>query len=591
MRNSCWPASCSPAARPMPRRPDCGWNGRRTAATRPRNGRYKKSGLRWPQSASRCWPMRNYAARLLLWAAKRNDAALTRDLAGGAGVDSADDFGTSALSEAAAAGAVDSLGALLEARAKVDAADHYGTTPLMRAASQSDARVTAVLLAHGANPTLTDSTGNTALMYAARANRTQQIAPLIAAGAAIQAVNLQGWSALDVALRSNAAETAAELRERGAKAQLSAPTITTQAGIDYSRSASLYRGWSPLFVAISRDDVATVNRLLESGVDANSRAPDGDTTVLVAAHSNAIKTLAVLLKHGARIRRVAGASGETPLAFAAGRDMPAVLRELLAAGVSPDVHAAKEAPPLVIAAGRGTVRTIEALVGAKAAIDAADSHGGTALMVVAAMRRLGDCSPALVVRRGPEHQESFRSDTAVDCGRGRPRRPGGIAVGARRLDRFTGQELGHAVDGGGGGRSCGRRGKAAGCRRRECRKEPHRRHSTDIGRRRRSTRYCRFLAAAAFTKPLNEQNNFGDPALIAASRGGFAEMSAAHCCAQAQMPDCAMSAARPPTMWPRRAVSARLRNCSKRHEARARGQAARAIACTAADGVEAAVDG
>ena len=112
---------------------------------------------------------------LLLWAAQHNDAALTRQLMSGAGIDSADEFGTTALSEAAGAGASDSLAVLLEARARVDSPDHFGTTPLMRAAAQSEVKATAALLAHGANPKSSDSTGNTALMYAARKNRAEQV--------------------------------------------------------------------------------------------------------------------------------------------------------------------------------------------------------------------------------------------------------------------------------------------------------------------------------------------------------------------------------------------------------------------------------
>ncbi|MEA3151291.1 MAG: ankyrin repeat family protein 2, partial [Gammaproteobacteria bacterium] len=228
---------------------------------------------------------------LLLWAARRNDSELTGSVLRGFSVDAGDDFGSTALSEAAASGAVDTMVVLLEAHADVNGSDRYGTTPLMRAAAQNNGQAAAMLIAHGGDPKKTDSTGNTALMYAARANQPGQVAALLAAGSELSATNAQGWSALDIAVRNEANEAGAELRARGARPRLAAVSAPEALGIDYSRGAALYRGWSPLFIAVSRDDAAAVNRLLDAGADLKSLVPGGDTLLSVGVQSNAGKSL------------------------------------------------------------------------------------------------------------------------------------------------------------------------------------------------------------------------------------------------------------------------------------------------------------
>jgi ankyrin repeat protein len=122
------------------------------------------------------------------------------------------------LGEAAAAGHVDSVLALLEAGADPNPPGQDALPPLHRAAMAGKSGVALALLAQGAAPNAIDpETGNTALMLAANRGFLDIVRLLLAHGAEVDIVAKDGWTALQAAEMIGDEETAALLRAAGAR--------------------------------------------------------------------------------------------------------------------------------------------------------------------------------------------------------------------------------------------------------------------------------------------------------------------------------------------------------------------------------------
>ena len=113
------------------------------------------------------------AAPWVFYCVRRNDVAELRRI-GRVGASVRDEFGRPALSYAAADGALPAATALLALGADVQAVDKAGTTALMIAAARPDAAMTELLLRHGAKTETVDQQRRTALFYAARAEQPGQ---------------------------------------------------------------------------------------------------------------------------------------------------------------------------------------------------------------------------------------------------------------------------------------------------------------------------------------------------------------------------------------------------------------------------------
>ena len=112
-----------------------------------------------------------------------------------------DQYGRTALHEAACAGNDAIVARLLSAGAHVDARDHAGRTPWLDAAAQAHEKVIACLLAHGADKNATDEKGCNALMLACQAQTIQAglIQSLIEVGVPKDTCDYQGCRAVDYA--------------------------------------------------------------------------------------------------------------------------------------------------------------------------------------------------------------------------------------------------------------------------------------------------------------------------------------------------------------------------------------------------------
>ena len=244
-----------------------------------------------------------------------------------ANVNAANEYGATALSVACASGNLAMVELLLDAKADPNAALLSGETPLMTAVDKGNLDAARALLEHGADVNLKESRGGqTALMWAV-ANKYPEIVKLLVEHGA------------DVRARSNG-------------------------------------NFTPLLFAAQQGDVESGRALLQAGADVNeSRNKDRMTALMVAAASGHKEFSVFLLDEGANPGLIAE-SGYTALHYAASDEKGAELvKALLDHGANPNARTTKDsrpnttsgvslkgATPLFLAASRGNVETVRALV-------------------------------------------------------------------------------------------------------------------------------------------------------------------------------------------------------------------------------------
>jgi len=121
-------------------------------------------------------------ARFLVAARNADAAAIKRELAAGAMVNSRNRLGESALVIVLKKERADLATVLLDAGADVNLAAVNGITPLMAASFAGQDEIVRRLLAQGANPRAIDRLQKTAMVYAAGEGRTGIVKMLVAAG-------------------------------------------------------------------------------------------------------------------------------------------------------------------------------------------------------------------------------------------------------------------------------------------------------------------------------------------------------------------------------------------------------------------------
>jgi type II secretory pathway predicted ATPase ExeA len=121
-----------------------------------------------------------------------------------------------ALVDAAEAGNLTAVTALLTAGAPVDARDGADMTPLMVAVVHDHTAVVELLLARGANVNARDDGGVTALMLAANNGRGEILEKLLRHGAAVNAQTRAGWTPLIYAAWTGRTDMARRLLAAGA---------------------------------------------------------------------------------------------------------------------------------------------------------------------------------------------------------------------------------------------------------------------------------------------------------------------------------------------------------------------------------------
>jgi ankyrin repeat protein len=201
-----------------------------------------------------------------------------------ADANSAEADGTTALHWAVQGGNAEMVDLLIRSGAKVAAANRYGVTPLSLACTAGDAAIVERLLAAGADANGTLADGETALMTAARTGSAETIKALVARGANVKArERRKGQTALMWAAAEN---------------NVAAIHALIEAGADVNEK-STGGSFTPYLFAVRAGHIDAARALIDAGVDVNQSLTDG-TSALVLAVMNAHYELAgVLLDKGA----------------------------------------------------------------------------------------------------------------------------------------------------------------------------------------------------------------------------------------------------------------------------------------------------
>ena len=134
-----------------------------------------------------------------------------------------------------------------------------------------------------------------------------------------------------------------------------------------------------LHQAIGRGDLATVQALLARGTDVDER-DNGETALIVAAHTRYRDVVQVLLDAGSNVNAESPGGG-TALMAAASRGNPDIVQSLLAAGADVNMKGLQGNTALILAAMRGHTSLVQILLDKGADPDMETERGLTALSI------------------------------------------------------------------------------------------------------------------------------------------------------------------------------------------------------------------
>lgn len=211
-----------------------------------------------------------------------------------------------------------------------------------------------------------------ALVTAARSGDVERVKKELEGGAVIDAPDSSGGrSALHWAAREDKTEVIAVLLEKGAKVE-----VKDRAGK------------TPLCIAAESGKGASVKLLLAAKADVDSTDRLGGTPLMWASALGSPETVGLLIEANAKIN-VADKNGLTPLLWAAGIGNPESVQLLIDKGA--DMAVADNLTgdtALMRAARNGKLESLQALLNAKAAIDALNRQGMSVWLIAAANGRV-----------------------------------------------------------------------------------------------------------------------------------------------------------------------------------------------------------
>lgn len=337
---------------------------------------------------------------------------------------------------------------LLQRGAKADVENRYGIQPLMLACENDNGELVELLLAKGADANAAQPGGETPLMTASRAGSVRAVAALLAHKADINAKQRAGQTAIMWAAAEGHTDVVSLLIEHGAdfrtplksgftplffatrEGRTSVVDVLLKAGEDVNTvmhpqvegGRTPRSGTSPLLLAVENGHFELAVHLLEVGADPNDqrsgftplhvltwvRKPnsgdglDGDPPPIGSGKLTSLQCVRKLVKHGADVnpqleRGRAGRGrlnrkGATPFLLAADTADVPLMKLLLELGADPTIPNADKCPPLLAAAGIGTlapgeeagtedeaIAAVKLLLETGADINAVDRNGETAM--------------------------------------------------------------------------------------------------------------------------------------------------------------------------------------------------------------------
>ncbi|PAA80555.1 hypothetical protein BOX15_Mlig003500g5 [Macrostomum lignano] len=217
-----------------------------------------------------------------------------------------------------------------------------------------------------------------------------------ATAAAAMTVGSSGWGQRQPQQRSSLAQLqlqeAISSRQLGQKLDELLDRLASTA--DFDINAPLKNGWTPLMLAAERCNIEMVAALIDKGARADRVSADGTTSLMAACGSGSrhsdesavLEMIQLLMDCGAKetINTVSARQG-TALHLAARFNYPRVVARLLADGAGVDTLSAGSdgRTPLMEAAARGNLRSVEALLSGGAKPDRRDRRGHTAAELAA----------------------------------------------------------------------------------------------------------------------------------------------------------------------------------------------------------------
>lgn len=249
----------------------------------------------------------------LVEAIKRQDKTAVRTLVREhVNVNTAQPDGATALHWAVHWEDVETTDLLISSGANVNAANDLGVTPLTMAAAGGNAVIIEKLLAAGADAKAALLGGETALMLAVRAGSLGGAKALIARGANVNAAEqTRGQTALMWAVANRHPEITALLLQNGADIRARSRVSNAVYNMGGTRSAGNASpdtplaevpmgGTTPLLFAARSNDVESAKLLVASGSDVNDVEGDGNSALIIAAHSGNASVATFLLDQGAK---------------------------------------------------------------------------------------------------------------------------------------------------------------------------------------------------------------------------------------------------------------------------------------------------
>ncbi|MET0582711.1 MAG: ankyrin repeat domain-containing protein [Pseudoxanthomonas sp.] len=330
-------------------------------------------------------------------------------------VDTRDNLGRSALHEAALAGHIEIVGALLGAGADAQGRDEAGRTPWLEAARGGHVSALDALAEAGALASDEDNQGRNALMLACTGESVPAalIRRLLELGVDPDHADQQGKRAVDLAAEAgrwaivSALDPAYSLPSAVAESEEEqAPPDRAPLGlIRDSLQADRYDGLEALAKLCSAEELgsllhdpdmvaspARLEWLLRHGADGEARDSQDDVPVfaLLARGPEALPLLRPLLQRGLS---PAGAGGLSRFLAACLHGNPsmrgaeAFALELLERGADPFAASRSGDPPLSLAVRLGWTRLIDRLLDMGLNRESRDSHGMSALHLATALGR------------------------------------------------------------------------------------------------------------------------------------------------------------------------------------------------------------
>ncbi|KAI5621382.1 ankyrin repeat domain-containing protein 50 [Silurus asotus] len=321
----------------------------------------------------------------------------------------ADSEGWTALRSASWGGHKEAVKVLLEAGAEVDGCDPDGRTALRAAAWGGHEEILSTLLAHGAKVDSMDHEGRTPLIAAAYMGHKEAVEILLDAGAEVDLADGDGRSALSVA--ALCVPSAAGGRGHG-----EVVSLLLERGADPEHKDK--DGMTPLLLASYEGHEEVVELLLEAGADVDESAgayPSAITPLLAAASMGQAGTVNRMLFWGAAVDGIDG-EGRTALCLAAAKGSIEVVRALLDRGLDENHKDDLGWTPLHTAACEGH-RSICAILteqSSMARVGELDVEGRTPLILAA---QEGHCSTVrlLLDRKSPIDHRGYDGNSALSA--------------------------------------------------------------------------------------------------------------------------------------------------------------------------------